>query len=366
MNTAVTAAMFALSGVIGCGSIATQDESSSETVSAGMEHVVFETNIGSIVIEVDVENAPITAENFLQYVDDGFYDRTVFHRIMENFVVQGGGFAKGMVKKKTRPGIKNEWENGLKNLYGTLSMARLGGKPDSGTSQFFINLKDNTSLDIPRDGAAYAVFAKVVAGMPVVDMMAMTWVATTDTPNGKMQNVPVYELFIKEASRVAKEDVSMLLETVDKMNAPLLEKWATDDVDRQFAMAENLIESFDVKLDGAYKTESGLWVLDETVGEAEDDKVQAGERVIAHYHVWLPNGQLVQTSRTNGAPITIGLKTNSSIAAWIEGVPGMVPGGVRWLISPSGLAYGAQGRPGIPSDTSLIFKIELVERLPNE
>ncbi|MEM9372940.1 MAG: peptidylprolyl isomerase, partial [Planctomycetota bacterium] len=130
------------------------------------------------------------------------YDGTIFHRVMPNFMIQGGGFDENMSQKPVREGIKNEWENGLSNVRGSIAMARLGRQPDSGTAQFFINVVDNGFLDQPRDGAGYAVFGKVVAGMDVVD--AIVQVATTN--KGPHQNVPVDNILIKKALRVADED----------------------------------------------------------------------------------------------------------------------------------------------------------------
>lgn len=131
--------------------------------------VKMETSLGDIVIELDGEKAPISTENFLKYAKSGFYEGTVFHRIIPTFMIQGGGLDAEMNEKKDGlfPPIKNEWQNGLKNVRGTIAMARRG--PDTATSQFFINVVDNPALDAARDGAAYAVFGKVVEGMDVVD-----------------------------------------------------------------------------------------------------------------------------------------------------------------------------------------------------
>ncbi|MBZ0172279.1 MAG: peptidylprolyl isomerase [Phycisphaerales bacterium] len=128
------------------------------------------TTKGDITLELDPENAPKSSENFAQYVDDGHYDGTIFHRVIEGFMIQGGGFTPDMKQKRTRDGIANEWRNGLKNERGTIAMARLGGDPDSATAQFFINVVNNDFLNRPQpDGAAYAVFGKVTEGMDVVD-----------------------------------------------------------------------------------------------------------------------------------------------------------------------------------------------------
>ena len=130
--------------------------------------VVFSTTLGEVTIELYPEKAPITVENFLAYVDAGFYDGTVFHRVVPGFVIQGGGFTESMEQKSTRPPIKNEADNGLKNERGTLSMARTRDV-NSGTSQFFINLIDNAFLDHGTRDFGYAVFARVVVGMDVID-----------------------------------------------------------------------------------------------------------------------------------------------------------------------------------------------------
>ncbi len=141
--------------------------------------VTFDTDLGKVVIELFPKEAPITVENFLRYCNDGFYTGTIFHRVIPNFVVQGGGLTFDFVKKKTRDPITNESDNGLKNRLGTLSMARLPD-PDSATSQFFINLNRNRHLDPKKDEAGYAVFGKVVEGMDIVFNM-------TKEPRGKIK-----------------------------------------------------------------------------------------------------------------------------------------------------------------------------------
>jgi peptidyl-prolyl cis-trans isomerase B (cyclophilin B) len=168
-----------------------------------MTQVTFHTSMGDITIEVDHDKAPKTAENFVQYAEDGFYNGTIFHRIIPNFVVQGGGLEPGMENKPTRDPIENEADNGLKNLKGTLSMARTMD-PNSATSQFFINLKDNDFLDhTSKDmqGWGYAVFGKIVAGMDVVENMAKV---ETTSRRGH-QDVPVNDIMVERTS-VQKAD----------------------------------------------------------------------------------------------------------------------------------------------------------------
>ncbi len=159
--------------------------------------VELDTSLGKIKIELFPDKAPATVKNFLKYVDDKFYDGTVFHRVIPDFMIQGGGFEQELKEKKTMPPIKNE--AGLDNKRGTISMARTND-PDSATAQFFINLKDNAFLDPQnaRDKVGYAVFGKVVDGMGVVD--AIQRVETAD--RGFHQNVPVKDVVIRSARRV--------------------------------------------------------------------------------------------------------------------------------------------------------------------
>ena len=133
--------------------------------------VIFSTSMGDITIELMSEEAPISAKNFLDYVDAGFFDDTIFHRVIPGFMIQGGGFTEDMNQKPAQAPIKNEADNGVKNTRGTLSMARTSDI-NSATTQFFINLKDNEFLDHGTRDFGYAVFARVVEGMDVVDKIA--------------------------------------------------------------------------------------------------------------------------------------------------------------------------------------------------
>lgn len=156
--------------------------------------VLMKTTKGDIKIELDSAKAPITTENFIAYTKDGFYDGTIFHRVIPGFMVQGGGFDKDMNQKPTKAPIKNESSNGLKNVRGSLSMARTSD-PHSATSQFFINVVDNANLD---QGDGYAVFARVTEGMDVVDAI----VAVPTTTKRPHANVPVEPVIIESATVV--------------------------------------------------------------------------------------------------------------------------------------------------------------------
>ncbi len=149
------------------------------------------TDNGPIIIELDPVKAPISTKNFLDYVNSGFYNNTIFHRVIPGFMAQGGGFTEQMQQKETKAPIKNESKNGLHNVRGTLAMARTSD-PDSATSQFFINVKDNDFLD---QGDGYAVFGKVLDGMNVVDIIVNS---QTTTKNG-MRDVPAVPVHIKSA-----------------------------------------------------------------------------------------------------------------------------------------------------------------------
>ena len=175
-------------------------EKSMNQASADNPIVLIETTMGNITIELDMQNAPNTSENFLAYVDDGYYVGTTFHRVIPNFMIQGGGITADMQDKPSkRAPIKNEANNGLRNDRGTLAMARTGD-PHSATSQFFINHKDNDFLNFTAEtaqGWGYAVFGKVIDGMDVVDAIAQV-----PTGNkGGHQNVPLEPITITATSR---------------------------------------------------------------------------------------------------------------------------------------------------------------------
>lgn len=155
----------------------------------------LKTNQGDILLELDEAKAPKTCANFIQYVQDGFYDGTIFHRVISNFMVQGGGFEPGMKEKPTRDPIENEAANGLSNLIGTIAMARTN-QPHSATAQFFINVKDNGFLDHPgQDGWGYCVFGQVTEGIDVVNRIKE--MATAN--KASHQDVPEDDIVIEQA-----------------------------------------------------------------------------------------------------------------------------------------------------------------------
>jgi cyclophilin family peptidyl-prolyl cis-trans isomerase len=160
--------------------------------------------MGKVKIELFQDKAPITVKNFLQYVDDKFYDGTIFHRVISDFMIQGGGFEPGMREKNTGPAIRNESDNGLKNVRSTIAMARTP-IVDSATAQFFVNVKDNTrGLDPKRGRDGYAVFGKVIDGMDVVDKIKEVPTAN----QGGHEAVPIENVMILSIRRVERQDTA--------------------------------------------------------------------------------------------------------------------------------------------------------------
>jgi peptidyl-prolyl cis-trans isomerase B (cyclophilin B) len=174
------------------GTVLIGDDSKGET-----KMVTLTTSLGTIDLELDSVNAPDTVLNFIAYVESGHYDGTLFHRVIPNFMIQGGGMRAGLIEGSTRAPIQNEADNGLKNLRGTIAMARTQD-PDSATAQFFINLKDNSFLDHTEKspgGWGYAVFGQVISGMDLVDQIASVETGSV----GHYEDVPVDDVIIEHA-----------------------------------------------------------------------------------------------------------------------------------------------------------------------
>ncbi len=183
-------------------------------------YVRITTNKGDIILELNKAKAPKSVANFMSYVEEEYFDGTIFHRIIEQFMIQGGGFTSDMKKKPTKPGVENEWQNGLKNDRGTISMARIGGQPNSGTSQFFINVVDNPMLDRAQaDGAAYAVFGSVVAGMDVVDAIRSVPVQVSPL-NRREISYPTEPIVIEMLREMTADDAREAIEAAAAKSAP--------------------------------------------------------------------------------------------------------------------------------------------------
>lgn len=319
-------------------------------------YVKMDTTLGEILLDLDAERAPITVKNFLDYADAGFYDGTIFHRVMSNFMIQGGGYTPDLVEKNEglRKGIKNEWKNGLKNVRGSIAMARLGGQADSATAQFFINVVDNAPLDQPRDGAGYAVFGKVISGMDAVDRIRYTKVK--DDPRLPMGPVvPVEPVVIKSVKRVpAAEAKAVAHQAEEQANKAAAEAKAEADKQVRAAVAR-LEQETGKKFE---TTPSGLMILH--VAEGSGATPTLADIVEAHYTLMLLNGQKLQSSHDSGKALSYPL--DKLISGWKQGLALMKVGGKAMLIVPPDLAYGATPPPGsgIPSNATLLFEVELL------
>jgi len=197
----------------------TKESAPKDQAKESLLYFSMKTSKGEIVLELNNEKAPLSTANFKQYAEAKHYDGTIFHRVIDGFMIQGGGFTPDMKQKKTNDTIKNEWKNGLKNTRGTIAMARLGDRSpnpktvDSATSQFFVNVKDNAFLDQTQpDGGAYAVFGKVVSGMDVVDAIKGV---QTGNKNG-MGDVPNEPVLIEKVTALTAEEAKKAIEAAAK------------------------------------------------------------------------------------------------------------------------------------------------------
>ncbi|MBN2561276.1 MAG: peptidylprolyl isomerase [Phycisphaerae bacterium] len=323
-------------------------------------YVKMATTLGDIFIELNQEKAPITVKNFLDYADSSFYDGTVFHRVIANFMIQGGGFDKDMNKKETRPAIKNEWQNGLKNMRGTIAMARLGRQPDSATSQFFINVVDNNGLDVPRDGAGYAVFGQVIKGMETVDKIK---VVQTEGA-GQHTNAPVEPVVIEKVTRVEPAELKDAIAAARAREAEQAKKEAeaakkkAEAAKMDFEKAMEFVNKQGGDVGKGTTSETGLWYVDVTEGDGASP--QKTDTITAHCTGWLTDGTKFWSTH-EGADQPMKNRATGFVPGFNEGISTMKVGGKRWLVIPGELAYGERGRaPRIPPNAMLIFEVDLL------
>lgn len=315
----------------------------------------METTLGDIYLELDGAKAPISTMNFVQYAKDKYYDGTIFHRVMDGFMIQGGGYDVNLAEKKSglRAPIKNEWKNGLKNARGTIAMARTQ-VADSATSQFFINVVNNDMLDQANDGAAYAVFGSVVQGLDVVDKIRQTPVKNDPRlPMGKV--VPETPVVIKSVT-VVEFNEEAAKQAAAESEAALAKAMAEEKVKGENELQDRIKFTNDAKEKGTKKA-SGL--IYHSLKDGEGDFPKPTSNVTVHYTGWFLDGKKFDSSVDRGEKATFPL--NRVIAGWTEGVQLMKPGGKAILVIPGDLAYGKRPPPGIPPDATLTFEIELFD-----
>ena len=353
----VSLAVVATLAVSGCNGIkATEPAESLSSGPATLQPTVkIKTSLGDIVVALDAEKAPGTVVNFLDYVGDGYYDGTVFHRVVPNSVVQGGGYTADMAEKKVglRPAIADESYSGLKNERWTVAMFRVPGDLKSARTQFFINVVDHPSLDKLRDGAGYTVFGRVVEGIDTVERIRDTRVGTH--PNyaaGKNPVVPIEPVIVQSIR---------LLTAFDRAAAVALAESAKQlGSDRINRLVKRLEKESGTK---AVTTESGLCYVDFRIGNGAFPLVE--EAVEVNYRGTLPDGwEFDSSAKQADGPLTVNM--DSAIKGLREGLLSMREGGKRTLIVPPELAYGANGIPGmVPPKATLIFEVELLSTKPH-
>ncbi len=332
------------------------DDSTTATESALQTlkpRVKIVTNMGDIIVQLHADQAPITVENFLRYVDEGFYDGTVFHRNIEGFMIQGGGYDKNYDKKTEglHDPIKNEWRNGRAHLRSTLAMARLGGKPDSAQAQFFINLVDNAFLGEPQpDGAGYANFGHVVSGMDVVDAIAKVDKEPNPKVGTRQAHTPKKPVVIESIKMIDDIKYDKIVETITAQKRAYVKQ-----VRSVFPALE---KEFNIKIPELRMYPSGLMMA--TVKEGSGRTPNNVSQVRVHYKGVLLDGTEFDSSYSRNKPSEFGL--NRVIKAWAMGLSRMKEGEMAVIVAPPHLAYGNQYRPGpppIPANSTLVFVVEL-------
>lgn len=322
--------------------------------------VRIETTVGSFVLELNGEKAPTTVVNFIQYAEEGFYKGTIFHRVIPDSIIQGGGYLPNLDRKieGLRPGIPNEWANGLRNLQWTISMSRRAGQPNSATSQFQINMDDNHLFDSPGlDGVGYTVFGKVVEGFEAIAKIRDTKTTTNSKYGGTASTIPVVPIVIKSAKVLGAHDRAGLKTIAKKAITELRKEQDSAQAVRELDLGEAIKRLEQETGSKLVTTDSGLMYVDLRVGDGPSPKPT--DTVSAQYTGWLLDGTEIQTSRHRDTPPEFRLI--EAVPAWIEAMKTMKVGGKRKFIAPPELGYGPIGRPGIvPPSADLIFEIELL------
>ena len=321
----------------------------------------IETSLGNITLELDVEKAPLSVMNFADYARKGFYNGTIFHRVVANALIQGGAYTPDMSEKTEglQEGIKNESGNGLSNTRGTIALVRAPARPNSTKAQFFINVFTNDSFDAATAGGstAYTVFGKVVEGMNTVDRISRTPVGPHPKyAAGLLAVVPVEPVVIRDVR---------LLTPFDPKDAQAAAKDAEAEAERVVREAKEAKErAFRERIEGIENahgklttTESGLRYVDIRVGTGPMPTIE--DSVVIHCLATLADETEVENT-LEGEPMTSDVKR--MVKGVQDGLISMHEGGKRLMIVPADLAYGNRGIPGkVPVNSILFYEVDLLE-----
>ncbi len=339
-------------------------EKPSEEADGNAPVVEIETTLGRFKVKLDSDQAPITTANFLRYVEDGYYEGTAVHQVVQDAMIGSGAYTSQLTPKSEglRDPIPSEWsEGGTKNVRGAIGMYRKPGEPDSAQSEFFIILKDNPRLDEPRDGAGYLAFGEVIEGMDVIDRIGATQLqAHPGNPNGP-PSVPIVPIMIVSTRILGDYDLASLEAQVnEQLNQQAAEREAFQK--EQESQMQNIIDQTKEEF-GVDFTTTASGLMHATLREGDGPTPpSSSSNVKVHYKGTLTNGKQFDSSYDRNAPATFPL--NRVIPGWTEGVGSMKVGEKRRLIIPSDLGYGDRGAPpDIPGKATLVFDVELLEIL---
>jgi cyclophilin family peptidyl-prolyl cis-trans isomerase len=339
-------------------------------------YVKISTTLGDMVVELYQDKAPITVKNFLSYADEGFYEGTMFHRVIKDFMVQGGGMLPDYSKKPTRPSIKNEADNGLKNTYGTLAMARTA-HPDSASSQFFINVKSNSFLNYRAPNPAgwgYCVFGMVIDGIDTLEKIRNTPVKLDPQADRAKPAAPITPVIINKVARVDPEEIKEAVAAARLKDSAQAKKETAEEqkqadrdaqevkkreesVKEQFEQAKEFVKNRGIDLTKGQTSSTGLWYVAATEGTGAVPT--ANSQVEVHATGWLADGKKFWSSHDDGSPLD--RPVTKFVPGFREGVTNMKVGGKSIVVIPPDLAYGKRGSRQIPPNSVLIFEIELLK-----
>ncbi|MCH7924554.1 MAG: peptidylprolyl isomerase [Planctomycetes bacterium] len=325
--------------------------------------VKMETTLGTVVIELDGDKAPRTVSNFVSYVENRFFDGTIFHRVLDGGLIQGGAFDATMDRKidGLRDGVKCEWDNGLKNVRGTIAMYRISNFLDSAKAEFFINLRDSPGLDdLHRDGAAYTVFGAVVEGLDAVDKIAAVPVGThAKYAKGRSKVVPIDPVVIKSMRMLSAFDhqrAVTMAEAEEIRQKKAKEEAAQAKVRALRERIENLEAQSGQKM---VTTESGLGYIIMRPGQGAPPI--ESETVTVHYRGTFANGTVFEESYGSETAKPLTQKVSRFISGLREGILGMHEGGKRFFVVPPEIGFGTEGVPDrIPPNSTLVYVVELL------